>query len=68
MAASVLNFVFCLFTFAFMKIIFKEFLESVAFWHLLLHKSFIFFLFECPLKLPRKDEKFFKYFIVMYVL
>ena len=35
----------------------KEFLESVTFLHLLLHKSCIFFLFECRLKLLRKDLK-----------
>ena len=36
---------------------FKEFLESLAFLHLLLHESFIFFLFEWPLKLLRIDMK-----------
>ena len=35
----------------------KEFLESVAFLYLLLHKSYIFLFFECSLKLLRKDLK-----------
>ena len=55
MAASVLSFVDL--HFLLWRWFFKEFLESVAFLHLLLHKSFYFFLFECPLKLMRKDMK-----------
>ena len=34
-----------------------EFSERVVFQHLLVHKSYIFLLFECPLKLLRKDMK-----------
>ena len=57
MAASALSFVYLRLLLRWWFFLFKKFLESVAFLHLLLHKNFSFLLFECPLKLLRKYIK-----------
>ena len=57
----------CLFTFTFMVVIFlfKKFLESVAFLHLLLHKNVDFSFIWMPVEAIEKIyKKWFKYFIM----